>query len=75
MEQNIIISTKEGNRTDQNYAAIYANQMDLLPQEIKVKMNILNQIQSRIESMEQEEARIRDDVHKMMIKGEIEHGV
>ena len=38
-------------------------------------MNILNQIQNRIESLEQEEARIRDDIHKMMIEGEMEHGV
>ena len=74
-EQNIILSTKEGFRGDQNDAAIYANEMELLPQEIKVKMNILNQIQNRIESLEQEEARIRDDIHKMMIEGEMEHGV
>ena len=38
-------------------------------------MNILNQIQNRIESLEQEEARIRDDIHKMMIEGKMEHGV
>ena len=36
-------------------------------------MNILNQIQNRIESLEQEEARIRNDIHKMMIEGEMEH--
>ena len=53
LEQNIIPSTQEGTRGDQNDAAIYANEMKLLPQEIKVKMNILNQIQNKIESLEQ----------------------
>ena len=58
-----------------NDAAIYVNEMELLPQDIKVKMDILNQIQNRIESLEQEEARIRNDIHKMMIEGKMEHGV
>ena len=49
--------------------------MELLPQGIKDKLNILTQIQSRIETMEKEEAKIREDIHKMMLESKIEHGV
>ena len=48
--------------------------MELLPQGIKDKLNILTQIQSRTETMEKEEAKIREDIHKMIVKSEVEHG-
>ena len=64
MEQNILPSAKEGVKEDQNDVAIYNNEMELLPQGIKDKLNILTQIQSRTETMEKEEAKIREDIHK-----------
>ena len=74
MEQNVIPSAKEGVREGQEDAAIYNNEMELLPQGIKDKLNILTQIQSRIKTMEKE-AKIREDIHKIMIESKIEHGV
>ena len=41
---------------------------------INDKLNILTQIQSRIETMEKEEARIREDIRKMILESNIEHG-
>ena len=67
LEQNILPSAKEGVREDQNEAAIYNTEMELLPQGIKDKLNILTQIQSRTDTMEKEEAKIREDIHKMMV--------
>ena len=42
---------------------------------IKNNLNIITQIQGRIESVEKEESKIREDIHKMMIESKIEHGV
>ena len=75
MEQNVIPSAKEGVREGQEDAAIYNNEMELLPQGIKDKLNILAQIQSRIETMEKEEAKIREDNHKVIVEIRIEHGI
>ena len=71
LEQNVLPSAKEGVREDQYDAAIYNNEMELLPQGIKDKLNILTQIQSRIETMKKEEAKIREDIHKMMVESKI----
>ena len=68
LEQNVIPFAKEGAREGQEDAAIYTNEMELLPQGIKEKLNILILIQSRIESVEKEESKIREDINKMMIK-------
>ena len=73
MEQNILPTAKEVVREDQNEAAIYNTEVELLPQGIKDKLNILTQIQSRTETMEKEEAKIREDIHKMMVKSQVEH--
>ena len=62
-------------REDQNEAAIYNTEMELLPQGIKDMLNILTQIQSRTETMEKEEAKIREDIHKMIVKSKVEHGI
>ena len=62
-------------REDQNEAAIYNTEMELLPQGIKDKLNILTQIQSRTETMEKEEAKIREDIYKMMVESKVEHGI
>ena len=75
MDKNVIPSAKEGVREGQEDAAIYNNEMELLPQGIKDKLNVLTQIQSRIETMEKEKAKIREDIHKMMLESKIEHGV
>ena len=75
MEQNILPSAKEGVREDQNEAAIYNTEMELLPQGIKDKLNILTQIQSRTETMEKEEAKIRENIHKMMVESKVKHGI
>ena len=75
LELNVILSAKEGVREGQEDAAICNNEIKLLPQGIKDKLNILAQIQSRIETMEKEEAKIREDIHKMMVESKIEHGI
>ena len=67
--------SKRRRKEDQIEAAIYNTEMELLPQGIKDKLNILTQIQSRTETMEKEEAKIREDIHKMMVKSKVEHGI
>ena len=47
--------------------------MELLSQGIKDKLDILAKITNRIEIIEKEEAKIRDEVHQMLQQSEKEH--
>ena len=74
LDQNILPTPKEGTRENQEDAAIYNDEMELLSQEIKDKFDILAQITNRIEIIEKEETKIREEVHQMLQESEKEHG-
>ena len=74
LDQNILPTPKEGTRKDQEDPVIYNNEIELLSQGIKDKLEILTKIANTIEKTEEEETQIRNEVNEMLHESEKEHG-
>ena len=74
LDQNILPTPKEGTRKDQEDPVIYNDEIELLSQGIKDKLDILAKIANKIENIEKEETKIRNEVHQMLQKSKKEHG-
>ena len=64
----------EGHRKYQEDPVIYNNEIELLSQEIKDKLDILTKIANKIEKTEEEEIQIRNEVNQMLQESKKEHG-
>ena len=74
LDQNILLTPKEGTRKDQEDPVIYNNEIELLSQGIKDELDILTKIANTIEKTEEEEAQIRDEVNHIILESEKVHG-
>ena len=65
---------RDGIREDYIEPFIYKNELQSITQETRDKLQILTEIMNSIVSIEKEESEIKNELNKIILKGDKEHG-
>ena len=74
LERDTLPTPRIGNREDPEELNIYENELQSLAQETRDKLQTLTKIQDAIDKAGEEETQVREDLNRIILESENEHG-